>query len=354
MITINRSSNLKTKPTDNSMLGFGKIFTDHMFTMDYNLEKGWHNPTICPYGPIELYPSAMCLHYSQEIFEGMKAYRSPSNRILLFRPMENIRRLNESCKRMCIPTVDEEILFNCIKSLLKIEKAWVPTGENTSLYIRPFIIATTPFLGVRPADEYKLIIILSPCGNYYEKGINPINVYVETNFIRAARGGTGAVKTGGNYSASLLAQHRASRKGFDQVLWLDALQNKYVEEVGTMNVFFVLDEKIVTPALNGTILPGITRKSIIEMCDVWGIKVEERRISIEELVYANNDGRLSEAFGTGTAAVITPIGRLNYNKKDIIINDQKTGKVTQSLYKTLTDMQYGKIENKFDWVVEVR
>lgn len=354
MVPVIRTNTFKPKPTSSADLGFGKIFTDYMFTMEYNPEEKWHNAKIEPYSPISLDPAAVCFHYGQEVFEGMKAYRADSERIFLFRPRENLKRLNSSCERICIPKIDEEFVLSALKDLIKIEKKWVPEFENSSLYIRPFIIATTPFLGVKPADHYKFIIILSPSGNYYEEGINPISVYVETSLVRAVKGGTGEAKTGGNYAGSLLAQSKAIRRNCSQVLWLDAVQHKYVEEVGAMNIFFVIDGKIVTPSLSGTILPGITRQSVIDLFEFWNIPVDQRRISIEEVYRAKLEGKLSEVFGTGTAAVVSPIGKILYDKKEIVINEGKTGEVTKSIYNTLTDLQYERIQDVLNWREEVK
>ncbi|MEG0664216.1 MAG: branched-chain amino acid aminotransferase [Clostridia bacterium] len=346
------NENKKQKPEDSSKLGFGKIFTDHMFVMDYTKEKGWHNGTIMPYGPIEIDPSCSCLHYGQTVFEGMKAYKSTAGEVLLFRPEENFKRLNISNERICIPSFDEEYALHALMELIKIDKDWIPTEEGTSLYIRPFIFATEPFLGVHASMSYKFVIILSPVGAYYATGLNPVKIYVEDKYVRAVKGGMGYAKTGGNYAASLKAQDSAT--GYSQVLWLDGIDRKYIEEVGAMNVFFVIGDEVVTPELNGSILPGITRKSAIEIMKDWGLKVSERRLSIEEIEDAAKNGMLKEMFGTGTAAVISPVGELKYKDNAIIINDNKIGPISQKLYDNLTGIQWGKMEDKFGWSVKIK
>lgn len=353
-IRVELAKNLKPKPVDESKLGFGEVFTDHMFLMNYTKGKGWHDARIVPYGPIPMDPAAMCLHYGQEVFEGMKAYRSEDNRILLFRPDENFRRLNRSNERLAIPEIDEQEVMEGLIELLKIEKDWVPHSKDTSLYIRPFIIATEAKLGVKASDEYLFMIILSPSGPYYKSGLNPVKIYIEQNYVRAVRGGTGAAKTGGNYASSLLAQDIAHEEGYSQVLWLDGVERKYIEEVGAMNVFFVIGDEVVTPELCGSILPGITRKSAIELMREWGMKVSERRLSVDELIEANQKGLLKEAFGTGTAAVISPIGELKCGETIMTFHDGKIGPISQKLYDTLTGIQWGKIAGPAGWSVEVK
>lgn len=348
------AATLKEKPKDQTKLGFGRQFTDHMFIMNYDEGQGWHSPRIVPYGPLSLDPAAMCLHYGQEIFEGLKAYRAPDGRILLFRPQENFKRLNASNERMVIPPIDEEFALKSLIELIKVEKDWIPTAEGTSLYIRPFIIAVDPFLGVHPGKQYLYIVILSPVGAYYPGGLNPVNIYVESNYVRAVRGGIGTAKTGGNYAASLKGQAEAEKQNYSQVLWLDGVERKYIEEVGAMNIFFVIGDELVTPSLNGSVLSGITRKSVIEIARSWGMKVSERRISIDEVVEASDKGELKEVFGTGTAAVISPVGHLRYGDKVMIINNGEIGPISQKLYDTLTGIQWGKIEDTFGWTVEVK
>ncbi len=353
-ITIERTQHPKQKPTDQTRLGFGNYYTDHMFLMNYDEGKGWHDPRIVPYGPIELDPAAMCLHYGQEVFEGLKAYRTEDGRILLFRPDRNMARLNSSNERLCIPAIDEAFAVEAIKKLVSVDQDWIPTAEGTSLYIRPFIFATEAQVGVHPAQELLFAIILSPVGAYYPEGLNPVKIYVEDKYVRAVRGGTGYTKTGGNYAASLKAQDEAEKVGYTQVLWLDGVERKYIEEVGTMNVFFVIDDEIVTPELQGSILPGVTRMSCIELLKKQGYKVSERRLSIEEVAEAADAGKLKEAFGSGTAAVISPIGELKWDEKVMTINNGEIGTISQHLYDTLTGIQWGKLPDPYGWTVEVK
>lgn len=352
-IKIERTKTPKPKP-DQDNLEFGIYFTDHMFIMDYTEGKGWHDPRIIPYGPLVLEPSAMVLHYGQAIFEGMKAYKDKQGRILLFRPHSNMERANISNERLCIPPIDVDFGVEAVKTLVKVDQDWIPEAEGTSLYIRPFIIATDPYLGVRVSKTYQFIIILSPVGAYYPQGIDPVKIYVESNYVRAVKGGMGHTKTPGNYAASLKAQVEAKKKGYTQVLWLDGVHKKYIEEVGTMNVFFKIKGEVITPSFDGSILAGITRDSTIKLLKSWGIPVQERLISIQEIYEAHASGTLDEAFGTGTAAVISPIGELNWNGNIISINNGKTGEIATRIYKTLTGIQYGEIEDKFSWVVEVK
>mgnify|MGYP000958727253 CR=1 FL=1 len=344
----------KAKPTDETKLGFGSIFTDHMFVMNYDEGQGWHDARIVPYGPIELDPSAMCLHYGQTVFEGMKAYRAKDGRVLLFRPEKNMARLNVSNERLCIPKIDEAFALKCIEKLVSIEKDWIPTAEGTSLYIRPFIFATDAHVGVHPGKHLMFMVICSPVGAYYPEGLNPVKIYVESKYVRAVRGGMGYAKTGGNYAASLKAQDEAEEQKYTQVLWLDGVERKYVEEVGTMNVFFVIGDEVVTPALQGSILPGVTRMSAIEILKSWGLNVSERPIEIQEIYDAYQNGQLKEAFGTGTAAVISPIGQLKWDDHVMEINNGKIGEISQRLYDTLTGIQWGNIEDTMHWTVEVK
>ena len=341
----------KEKPTDESKLGFGKCFTDHMFVMDYTVGKGWHDPRIVPYGPISLDPSASVFHYGQEVFEGLKAYRTADGTIQLFRPEENFKRMNQSNDRLCIPEIDVDFCVQATKKLVEIDKDWVPAAEGTSLYIRPFIIGCEPVLGVHPAHNYKFLIILSPSGSYYANGLEPVKIYVEPKYVRTVRGGMGYAKTGGNYAASLKAQQDAV--GYAQVLWLDGVERKYVEEVGSMNVFFVIGDEVVTPELLGSVLPGITRKSCIEILKDWGYKVSERRLSIDEIEEAAKSGQLKEMFGTGTAAVVSPVCELKYKDDIIKIGDGTIGEITQKLYDELTGIQLSKREDKHGWVSKV-
>lgn len=343
---------LKEKP-DSTSLGFGKYFSDYMFVMDYHSEKGWYNPSIIPYGPLTLDPAAMVFHYGPAIFEGLKAYKTVDGTIQLFRPEKNMKRMNESCDRLCVPQIDEEFLLNAIKHLISIEKEWIPDGEGTSLYIRPFIFSTEPHLGVHASNEYKLVVILSPSGAYYGDQLSPVNIFVEQEYVRAVIGGVGHVKTAGNYAASLKAQLVAEENGYAQVLWLDAKENKYVEEVGSMNIFFKINGEVITPKLNGSILPGVTRDSVIQLLEYWDIPVHEVKISIEEVFAAHECGELEEVFGAGTAAVISPVGELNWNDHTIVINDRKIGKISQLLYDEMTGIQLGKKEDPFNWTVKV-
>ena len=352
-IKIELTKNPKPKPADETKLGFGHIFTDHMFVMDYDAGQGWHDARIVPYGPIELMPSAMVLHYGQEIFEGMKAYRTPSGDIQFFRPEENFKRMNVSAERLVIPQINEKDALEALHKLVEIDKDWVPHIEGASLYIRPFIFAADPFLGVRPGEKYYFMIIMSPSGAYYSTGINPVNIYVETNYVRAVRGGMGFTKTGGNYAASILAGDIAEKKGYEQVLWLDGKENKYIEEVGSMNMFFKFKDALVTPPLLGSILGGITRDSIIKLAKHKGIPVDERRITVQDVFDAADNGTLEEAFGSGTAAVVSPVGRLAWKDREISISGGQIGKLTQDFYDTLTGIQYGEREDPFGWVVKI-
>lgn len=351
-IPVTKTTSPKEKP-DASGLGFGKIFTDHMFIMKYSLEKGWYDPKIIPYAPITLDPSAMVFHYGQAIFEGLKAYKNDNGDIYLFRPDKNMARLNNSNDRICMPSIDEEFMVEVIKQLVLVDQDWIPSIDGSSLYIRPFIIATDPFLGVHASHTYKFMIILSPSGNYYPGGLAPVKILVENEYVRSVIGGTGYAKVAGNYAASLKAQSIAEQKGYVQVLWLDGVERKYIEEVGAMNVFFKIKGEIITPFLTGSILPGVTRISVIEILKSWGYKVTERRISIDELFEAQKAGTFEESFGTGTAAVISPVGELNWKQNSIIINDGKIGEISQKLYDTLTGIQYGKLDDPFGWRVKI-
>lgn len=351
-IKIQLSTNKKAKP-EQEQLPFGRIFTDHMFIMDYSSAQGWHDPRIVPYQPITLDPAAIIFHYGQTVFEGLKAYLNDKGEVLLFRPLENMKRLNRSNHRLCIPEIDEKFALKALKKLISIDKDWIPNKEGTSLYIRPFIFATEPYLGVAPSTNYQFIIILSPVAAYYKEGINPVRIAVESEYVRAVKGGTGNAKTAGNYAGSLKAQEVAEAEGYSQVLWLDGKENKYIEEVGSMNVFFKIDGKVITPELNGSILEGITRKSVIELLNHWDIPVIERRISIEELYHAHQTGTLEEAFGTGTAAVISPIGELAWKEHHMEINNSETGPLAKNIYDTITGIQTGKKEDLFGWRIKV-
>lgn len=352
-IKITKTTNPKKKPAKGEKLGFGKVFTDHMFLMNYTEGQGWHDARIVPYDKLVLDPSSMVFHYGQEMFEGLKAYRGADGKVRLFRPDMNAKRANASNKRLCIPEIPEEDFVEAIKAVVKVDEDWVPEADGTSLYIRPFIIATDAFLGVAPSKTYLFVIILAPSGAYYENGLAPVGIWIEDDYVRAVRGGMGFAKTGGNYAASLAAQVKAHDDGYSQVLWLDGVERKYIEEVGAMNIFFKINGKIVTPVLNGSILPGITRNSVIQMCKSMGYEVEERKISVDELIDAAHTGKLEECFGTGTAAVISPVGKLRYVDEVFTINNNEIGEVSQKLYDTLTGIQWGKCEDKFNWTTTI-
>ncbi|WP_182104133.1 branched-chain amino acid aminotransferase [Niallia taxi] len=351
-ITVTLATEKKPKP-DPSKLEFGKVFTDHMFMMDYTVENGWHNAQILPYQPITLDPASVIFHYGQAVFEGMKAYLTAEDKVLLFRPEKNMERLNKSNDRLCIPEIDEEFALDALKQLINVDREWIPTGEGTSLYIRPFVISTQPFLGVAASISYKFMIILSPVGSYYKEGVKPVKIFVENEYVRAVAGGTGSAKTAGNYASSLKAQQIATQKGYSQVLWLDGVEKKYIEEVGAMNVFFKIGDEVVTPVLNGSILEGVTRRSVLDLLKHWNVPVVERKISVEEIFEASKNGELKEAFGTGTAAVISPIGEFLWNETSITLNNGETGELAKKIYDTLTNMQNGREEDPFGWTVEV-
>ena len=351
-IKIEKTACPKEKPAA-STLGFGKKFSDHMFVMEYKEGEGWKNPRIIPFGNISLSPASTVFHYGAEIFEGMKAYRTPDGKIQLFRPYENAKRMNNSAERICLPEIPEEDFVQALEALVKIDADWVPHEPETSLYLRPFTIANDPFLGVHPATEAIFMIIASPVGSYYAEGLNPVSIMIETEDVRAVRGGTGYAKCGGNYGASLRAGKKAEEKGYSQVLWLDGVERKYIEEVGAMNVMFMVGDEIITPALTGSILPGITRKSCIELLRSRGYKVTERQFSLDELKEACANGTLKEAWGCGTAAVVSPIGKLVIGDETYVINNNEIGAVTQELYDTLTGIQWGKVEDTFGWVYPV-
>lgn len=340
----------KPKP-DQAKLGFGQYFSDHMFLMKWNKEKGWHDATICPYQNFQLDPAAMVFHYGQAIFEGMKAYRGKEDQIFLFRPKDNFERMNNSALRMCMPRFPVDKVLKALKALLYLDRDWVPQAEGASLYIRPTMIAVEPMLGVKPAKSYYFYIILCPVGAYYAEGFQPTKIYVSDEYVRAVKGGVGAAKTAGNYAASLYMTEIAKKAGYTQVLWLDACEHRYIEEVGTSNICFVIDDTLVTPPLEGSILGGITRDSVLKLAESWGMSVAERRITIEEVIQANSEGRLQEAFGTGTAAVISPVGELFYQGAPHVINEGKVGPLTDRLYRELLAIQGGHQADPFKWVV---
>ena len=348
-----KTSTPKTKPADESKLGFGKIFSDHMFVMDYSPEQGWHDARVVPYAPFQMDPACVVFHYAQELFEGLKAYRAESGRIQLFRPDCNGQRMQDSSERMCIPTIPVDDFVQAVKALVEVDKDWVPHSDGTSLYIRPFVIATDVGLGVHASKKYTFCIICAPSGAYYAEGIDPVRIYVEDEYIRAAPGLTGFTKCGGNYAASLKAGALAEEKGFAQVLWLDGVEKKYVEEVGAMNIMFKIDGKIYTAACSGTVLPGVTRRSCIELLKDWGYEVIEGKLAIEDVMKAGHEGRLEEVFGTGTAAVVSPVKELDWKGDKVFINDGKIGDVTQKLYDTMTGIQWGRLPDEKGWVVPV-
>jgi len=343
----------KTRFSDESKLGFGRIFTDRMLMVEWKAEQGWVDARIQPYGPFVLDPSCLVFHYAQEIFEGLKAYKWADGSIALFRPEVNAHRFNLSADRLCMPQVPEELFIEGIAELIRLEKDWVPGSDGTSLYIRPTMIAVEPVLGVKASDHYYFYVILSPVGAYYASGFNPVKILVEDYYVRSVPGGTGEAKTGGNYAASLKAAQVAKQKGFDQVLWLDGVHKKYIEEVGSMNMFFVYDGVVVTAPLAGSILKGVTRDSVLQLANATGFRVEERQIAIDELIADIRSGKVKEAFGSGTAAVITPVGTLGFKEETITVGDGGVGNLTQKLYDTLTGIQYGKIADNFGWIRKI-
>ncbi len=351
-LSITKTTAPQTMPAEDK-LGFGKIFTDHMLLVDYDAGMGWHDARIVPFGRISLHPASTVLHYGAEIFEGLKAYRRADGGVQLFRPMENVKRMNRSAERMSLPQMDEEDMLQLLTEFVKLEEKWVPKSFGTSLYLRPFMFGNDEALGVHAVHSATFMLIASPSGSYYAEGINPVSIMIESEDVRTVRGGTGYAKCGGNYAASTRAGERAAKKGYSQVLWLDGVERKYIEEVGAMNVMFKINGEIVTPMLTGSILPGITRKSCIEVLKDMGYKVTERLLSVDELVEALENGTLEEAWGCGTAAVVSPIGKLAYGEKEYVIGGGKIGDVTQKLYDLLTGIQWGKIEDKYNWVYKL-
>ncbi|MCK5217304.1 MAG: branched-chain amino acid aminotransferase [Methanosarcinales archaeon] len=333
-------------------LGFGEVFSDHMFSMDYENGK-WINPRIEPYGKIEFEPAMCTLHYAQSVFEGLKAFHVKDGSINIFRPEMNLERMNRSNDRMCIPRIDIEMFFDAMNTLIKLERNWIPDKKGYSLYIRPFVFGTENFLGVHSSSTYRFMIILSPVGAYYKEGFNPVSLLVPEEYVRAVKGGVGDVKTSGNYAASLLPAEMAQKKGYTQVLWLDGVEHKYIDEVGTMNIFFVIDDELITPPLEGSILSGITRESAIHLARDWGMKVYERRISIDEIIEKSRQGRLKGAFGTGTAAVISPVGEIQYKDIKININDGEIGPIARRLYDEITGIQYGEKPDRYGWIYKI-
>ena len=351
-IKITRAAALKEKP-DSSKLVFGRAMTDHMLIIDYDAGQGWHDARIIPYGPLQIDPAAKVLHYAEEIFEGLKAYRTAGGSIQLFRVRDNIDRMNKSADRLCLPQIPEELAVSAIKKLVEVEQDWVPHEKDTSLYIRPFMIGLDAALGVHSSHHVQFIVVVCPVGAYYPEGLNPVKIYIENEDVRAVKGGTGMAKTGGNYAASLRAGNRAEERGYSQVLWLDGVHRKYIEEVGAMNVMFKVNGKILTPDLNGSVLDGITRRSCIQLLKDWGYEVEERRISAEELFDAAESGALEEAWGTGTAAVVSPIGELAMGDKKVTVSGGKIGEITQKLYDELTGIQWGRVADPHNWITKL-
>jgi branched-chain amino acid aminotransferase len=343
----------KPKFTDETKLGFGKLFTDRMFLAEWKVDQGWCDARIEPYAPFVLDPSCLVFHYAQEIFEGLKAYKWQDGTIALFRPEMNARRFNHSADRLCMPAIPEDLFLEGIGKLVKLESDWIPTSVGTSLYIRPTMIAVEPVLGVHPSDHYYFYVILSPVGAYYASGFNPVKIMVEDCYVRAVPGGTGEAKTGGNYASSLKAGLEAKKKGFEQVLWLDGVHRRFVEEVGAMNMFFAYEDVVVTAPLTGSILNGVTRDSVLKLAGTMGFTVEERQIDIDELMADIRSGKLKEAFGSGTAAVITPVGALAYKNECLTVGNGGVGSLTRKLYDTLTGIQYGRIEDSFGWIKKI-
>lgn len=348
-IRIEKTASPKEKPAKGAKLGFGHIFTDHMFIMNYDEGQGWHDARVVPFGDITLSPAAMVFHYGQTMFEGLKAYKGANGEVYLFRPDMNAKRANNSNDRLCIPRIPEDDFVQAIKAVVDVDRDWIPEEPGTSLYIRPFIISTDDHLGVAPSKSYLFMVILSPSGAYYESGLAPVGIWIEDEYVRAVRGGIGYAKTGGNYAASLKAQVKAHDDGYSQVLWLDGVERKYIEEVGAMNIVFKINGKVVTPMLNGSILPGITRNSVLELCRSWGYEVEERRISVDELIDAAHSGALEEVWGTGTAAVVSPVGKLRYKDEVFVIGNGGIGELTQKLYDELTGIQWGTRPDTRGW-----
>jgi branched-chain amino acid aminotransferase len=347
-IAITRTTAPKPRPSDDS-LTFGTVFTDHMFVMDYEEGKGWHDPRILPYAPFPMDPASSVLHYAQAVFDGLKAFRGKDGTIRLFRPRKHAERLNRSCERLCIPELDAELVLDSFNKLIEIDQAWVPSKPGTSLYLRPTVIAAEAFLGVRPSKSYRYYLILSPVGPYYAEGINPVKILATDQYVRAVQGGTGEAKTAANYAASLYGAEVAKKAGYTQVLWLDGVHHKYLDEVGTMNIMVKIGDEVVTPPLNGSILAGVTRDSILTLMRDWGLKVSERQISIDEVLEASKNGMLTEMWGTGTAAVVSPVGELGYKDRKIVINGGKTGALTQKLYDAIVGIQYGETNDAHGW-----
>jgi branched-chain amino acid aminotransferase len=351
-IDVSQTKSPRPRP-DAKGLGFGRVFTDHMFVMEFTEERGWHDARVVPYAPLPLEPGAAVLHYAQAVFEGLKAFRTRSGRLALFRPDRNCQRMVDGAARLCMPELDPAQLLEAILALVRVDGDWTPSEPGTALYIRPTLIASEPFLGVRPANRYTFFIILSPVGAYYPEGINPVKIWVERRYVRAAHGGLGDAKAGANYAASLLAAREAQARGYSQVLWLDAKEHRYCEEMGVMNLFVRIGEEVVTPPLEGTILPGITRDAVLTLLSDWGTPASERQLTVEELVEAHRGGRLAEVFGCGTAAVISPVGELGIDGERLVVNQGRIGALAQRLYDAITDIQYGAAPDPHGWMLEL-
>jgi branched-chain amino acid aminotransferase len=351
-ISITKTTRPKPKPKDQD-LAFGTEFTDHMFLMNYHVDKGWYDARVEPYGPLSLDPATAVLHYAQSMFEGLKAFRGKDGKVRMFRPTKHVERLNRTAQLMCIPTIDPDMVLKSWTTLVGVDREWVPKMIGTSLYIRPTLIASEPFLGVRPAKEYLYFVILSPVGAYYPEGINPVKIMVVDKYVRAVKGGLGEAKASANYAASLHAAEDAKHEGFTQVLWLDGVERKYIEEVGTMNIMFRIADEVITPPLAGTILAGVTRDSVLSLAREWGMRVSERQLSIDEVVAAARKGTLQEVWGTGTAAVISPVGELAYKGERIVVNGGRIGELTQRFYDTIVSIQYGEAKDTRGWTLEV-
>ena len=334
-------------------LGFGQYFTDHVFEMDYNNLKGWHNPVIRSLDSLQMHPATSFIHYGQTIFEGLKAFKNIQGEVVLFRPKVHLQRLNNSAKRICMPEVNIDFVLGALKELVAIDSDWIPAKKGEALYIRPFMYGTDPALGVRPSNEYKFVILLSPVGAYYPEGFKPVKILIQDDYVRAVRKGLGECKTAANYAASLLAAREAAEKGFTQVLWLDGVEQKYIEEVGTMNIFVNFKNEIATPALNGSILPGVTRRSVIQILKEWGMNIVERAISVDEIISSYEKGNLLGLFGTGTAAIISSVGSLTYKDKNMVFNDGQSGDLDLKLFNELTSIHYGEKGDIHNWIVKV-
>ena len=349
---LNKTKASRLNEVDFDNLQFGKVFSDHMFEMEYNGEK-WEKPKIVPFGPFGVTPAMSVFHYGQAIFEGMKAFYVNDQTFNIFRPEVHHDRIINSGERLCMPVPDKDVFISALKELIKLDFNWIPKKQGTALYLRPFIIATDDIIAARASESYKFFIITSPVGAYYAEGFNPIKLVTAQNYVRAVEGGTGFAKAAGNYAASFLPAQKARKMGFTQVLWLDAKEHRYIEEVGTMNIHFVIDDKLVTPNLTGSILPGVTRRSVIHLAKEWGIEVEERLISIDEVMESHANGTLQEVFGSRTAAVISPVGTIEHDGTQITISDGKVGPMASRLFKAITDIQYGRVDDKYNWVLNI-